>query len=177
MTIKDWIKAIGAFSILLAAFMAGFTISNNNWSSSNASLQIDLSHAREERDNLKAELDATKSEFIRAKTSPSPGPTISTDNVNETTVRVLVGMGEPVFNGALTISVTNIQFKGDPLSFRVEGSVGAPETDNVRIDQADVGYVAKIKSKKDSFEVRVVEADPFGAKFTVTRIQSTSASQ
>jgi len=47
-TFGSTIKAIGAFSVLLALFMAGWTISANLWSSSNATLQTDLSHTRDE---------------------------------------------------------------------------------------------------------------------------------
>jgi hypothetical protein len=39
--IKEYIKAIAAFGILITVFMAGFTISGGFWSSSNSALQND----------------------------------------------------------------------------------------------------------------------------------------
>jgi hypothetical protein len=171
------LKGIGAFAFLLAVFMAGITISNNNWSSYNATLQTDLRHTQEERDKLRAELGATKAEVLGTKTSqPTLNPTVATKKVNQedvtvTSVNVLVGESASVFDGALTISVVAIVFEGNPYRYKVVATVGGPGIENVSIDHADVGYVASVKSK-DSFEVRVVSISSSVATFSVRKSQS-----
>jgi hypothetical protein len=71
------IKAVGAFGILIALFMAGFGIATGIWSSSNASLQVDVRRAQEEVTNVRAELAAAKADYfsLRGQTPSPPNPT------------------------------------------------------------------------------------------------------
>jgi len=66
---SDRIKLIGAFSILITVFMAGFAISAGFWSSSNSALQNDLRRSRDETSQVRSELEQTKLEYSRYRDS------------------------------------------------------------------------------------------------------------
>jgi hypothetical protein len=175
-------KAVGAFAILIALFMAGFSIATGFWSSSNSKLQIDLRHAEDKVSQSQAQIAAAKADYSRTQaSSPSPAAPAVRDegtpaeNPNQKTVRVSAEHSEPVFDGALFISVEGIAFEGDPYRHRVIGTIGAPGVASVRIDKADVGYSTEFKGKNDLFEVRLLAADTFTATFLVTRTQDAGS--
>jgi ribosomal protein L29 len=187
--IGDHIKAVGAYSILLGFLAIGATIATIFWSSSNANLQTDLRRAQEALTEARSELSQIKSEYAQyrgqTKTKQAnnqdssippttkPSPTIqspSSITVEETQQEITVEEGKTVslFSGDILISLVQTSFEGSPLSQKVFATVGSPNYPNLKIERQDVGYSVTYKGKA-KYEIRIIAADTFSAKFLVTK--------
>jgi hypothetical protein len=93
--IKEYIKAIAAFGILITVFMAGFTISGGFWSSSNSALQNDLRRGREEMAQIRDELENMKLEYSHYRDLHPGQPSAPLQQATETKASSPPPPGEP----------------------------------------------------------------------------------
>ena len=186
MSVKEYIKAIAAFGILVTVFMAGFGVSGSIWGASNAGLQNDLRRARDELDKARGELEKIKLEYSQYRDSHpaterasvvqppqgTPAPHGGTalnplpPQSGATQIALSAGQSESAESGEVVISVIGIGFEGDPLRNRVTFAVGGQGAPTTTYAKQDVGAVVKW----GKFEVRLMSADTFEARFMVRRL-------
>jgi spore germination protein YaaH len=187
--IGHYIKGVGAYSILLGFLGIGVTISSLIWSSSNTTLQNDLRHAQEELSQSKAELSQIKTEYaqyraqfltstITAKSETQSKVELPSSNISlnipmpksQDQVEVSVNTGKSVsfFGGDLVISLIQNSFEGDPLRHKIIATIGSPGFQNIKINRQDIGYMTTYNGK-GNYEIRIMEADTFSAKFMIIR--------
>jgi hypothetical protein len=191
--VGDYIRAVGAYSILLGFLGLGATIASLIWSSAYAKLQVDLRHAQDEVVQANAELSAVKSEYAQyqAQAESSPQAAGPEANVDSPEVTGSEGTGSPMdkgamevtvstegtkalFGGDLLISLVQTSFEGDPLRHKAIATVGSPGYPSAKIDRGDVGYELVYDGKGGKYAVRLASASTFSATFLVTRLSDSS---
>lgn len=182
--VGDYIRAVGAYSILLAFLAIGVTLASIFWSSANANLQIDLRRTQEKLTQAEAELAAVKTEYAEYRTQSDAGAQgisegtasgvldVEGGEPQEASVEVTVATEktEAAFGGDLLISLVQTAFEGDPLRHKVIATVGSPGHPSAKIEREDVGYELMYDGKGGRYSVRVTTATTFSATFLVTRL-------
>ena len=194
-SIREYIKAIAAFGILVTIFMAGFTISGNFWSSSNATLQSDFRRSNEALVQARAELEKVKLEYSQFRDAhqdkdaglvkQTPVSSTKTDDKQlgatpknpsgrpssqSERLSLRAGDSTDAFGGDVIVSLIGIKFEGDPLRHKATFSIGSQGSPTTTYQKQDIGAVVKWKN----FEIRLLSADTFDAKFLISRVGGTN---
>lgn len=187
--ITTGIRGVAPYAILLAIFMAGFTISQTLWTSSNSQLQANYQQLQRELETVKAEYAAYRAQYGQPNTVAIVGtPALSsvtpnasgtapistpTPNPNKTEAIVAKGYTEYLFDDDLVISVVTTSFikgSGDEWVYKVTATLGSPGKPNLPIELQDIGY-ATIYTGTYPYEVRITRANSFTASFDVTKLK------
>lgn len=173
-SVWDYIKAIGAFGILLSVFSFGFSLAGAWWASTISTLNHELSATRTELNSVQQELDAVKQdyqEYINDNDVIDVGDTLhSKDSVVGTiTQKIEVQGTESFFNNEVSISLVAIPFQGDPERHMVVANVISSDGSALEIKDKDVGASVEFgKTKK--YRITITEIETFSATFMVTQL-------
>lgn len=198
MSFGEHVKSKAAYAFLATLFMAGFGVGAAIWSSSLAPIQLELTRTREDFRQVQAELNIVKSEYAQYRgqnreprevdaasipVTKSEGDRSRADaeqkskqqtnvqsnlSLRSEDVRVSTGSTGEVFSGDVLVSLIATPFGGSPLRHTVMASASSPGYTAVQFNNKDVGEAAIITTKSGKYEVRIIDAGTFEAKFRVT---------
>lgn len=165
----DAIRMGAAYSILLGCLALGATVASIFWSVSNANLQSELRRDQEELERVRIERDKLKSDYEYRAANPASDHEIPPLDGG---VFVKVGVGSTaIFGHELRISVISIEFESNRAKYRVT-AIAASGTEEMRIENAIVGYRVTFPTSKNGFSIQLVNVDTFSAGFLLKRLNA-----
>lgn len=176
-TIWDYIKAIGAFGILLSVFSFGFSLAGAWWSSTISNLNMELTNTRTQLNKTQEELAAVKQDYMEFITeSDEPGfemrdSIAQADTVDGNISRTIdLQRTESFFNGDLSISLVAIPFEGDPERHMVVANITGSDGSVLELKNKDVGTSFEF-GKNTKYQITITEIETFSATFAIRKQQ------
>jgi|GEM_PF-1723257 len=176
-TVWDYIKAIGAFGILLSVFSFGFSLAGSWWASTISNLNHELSGTRIELNSVQKELDAVKQDYQEyvndednAETPVSEDSLDVSDSISGfATRKIEVQNTEDFFDDEVSISLVAIPFEGDPERHMVVANVIGSDGSTLELKNKDVGSTVEF-GKTNKYRISITEIETFSATFVVTKL-------
>lgn len=159
--IVNYVRTIGAFSILLACLGVGGIVATVFWSSTSSRLQTDLHSTQDELVKAKEEIEKTKSDFADyVKSHPSVG---------EVQVQIRLQPGLTATTGDdLRVTLISTELPPNANRYAVNATVVSPGYPEMTIRRAKVGYMASYPGKTP-FDIKIVGADAVSATLLIVR--------
>jgi hypothetical protein len=174
-SIWDYIKAIGAFGILLSVFSFGFSLAGAWWSSTISNLNMELTNTRTLLNKTQEELSAVKQDYMEfISESDVPGfemrDSISKADTTDGNISRTIDLQktESFFNDDLTISLVAIPFEGDPQRHMVVANITSEDGSVLELKNKDVGTSFEF-GKKTKYQITITEIETFSATFAIRR--------
>lgn len=175
-SVWDYIKAIGAFGILLSVFSFGFSLAGAWWSSTISNLNMELTNTRTLLIKTQEELSAVKQDYMEFITESSEPGFENRDSValadtsdGNLSITIDVQTSESFFNNDLTISLVAIPFEGDPERHMVVANVTGNDGSVLELKNKDVGTTFEF-GKNTKYQITITEIATFSATFSIRKI-------
>lgn len=175
-SVWDYIKAIGAFGILLSVFSFGFSLAGAWWSSTISNLNQEIATARAQLNTTESELAAVKRDYLNYISESAPIVEARRDSISNAdttdglvTQTVDLQSTENFFDGELSISLVAIPFQGDPERYMVSANITGSDGSVLELKDEDVGTSVEF-GKKERYLITITEIETFSATFTIRKI-------
>lgn len=175
-SVWDYIKAIGAFGILLSVFSFGFSLAGAWWSSTISNLNQEIATTRAQLNKTESELAAVKRDYLNyisesASLVEARRDSISTVDTADGLVTQTIELQttEKFFDGELSISLVAIPFQGEPERHMVSANITGADGSALELKDEDVGTSVEF-GKNAHYLITITEIETFSATFTVRKI-------
>jgi hypothetical protein len=168
------LKELTPYGLLIASFMAGFTIGTQMYSTSLRNSEGEVARIKGEFAEYRAQHPPKSGEGENnLATHPVPPSTsqqtISKMSEDQGIIMVEVGKFGSIFGTDLLISFIEIPYSRD--RFKVTATFASPGSEPLKVQGVEVG--SKITyNGKDKYEVQILEANSFSVKFLIKRNRS-----
>jgi hypothetical protein len=175
-SIWDYIKAIGAFGILLSVFSFGFSLAGAWWSSTISNLNQEIAVTRLQLSKSESELAAVKRDYMEFMSENKDAVDEYRDSLadQDTASAILtrtieLQSTETFFDGDVSISLVAIPFEGDPERHMVLANVTGADGSSAEIKDQDAGYSFDF-GKQTKYLITITEVETFSATFTIRKL-------